>query len=252
MRSRRRRPRNLLAGGRERERRALRANAPPTLSALSPALARLPHPITGGWPSASESEHANGDARGGGRLPAANAGGQKTIANGKRERRAEVYVPHAVNRRQDAVRRETVVARCEEDGPAAGLRPLAHRAGTSADGARAGEPAVAVSLRPGPRQEPRQLRQEWHAANTPRIARLAGPRVRPPRVEQQGNAPSPDDQRRLPAEFRCHAGARESRSGKRPRFTHAADALGGRVAPGNTLTCSCHPASFPPRALPCP
>ena len=33
-----------------------------------------PHPVSAGWPSASESEDANGDARGGGRLPRTLAG----------------------------------------------------------------------------------------------------------------------------------------------------------------------------------
>jgi hypothetical protein len=45
----------------------------------------LPHPVTDGWPPASESDYANGDATWR-RTDAANAGGQETTANGKRER----------------------------------------------------------------------------------------------------------------------------------------------------------------------
>ena len=58
-----------------------------------------PHPVTGGWPSASESEDANGDATGGGRLPRqADAGpaqgrGRKASASGNFPQALQGQVP---------------------------------------------------------------------------------------------------------------------------------------------------------------
>ena len=66
--------------------------------------------------------------------------------------------------------------------PAAGLRGVADAAGPSADGPRAGQPPLAAPLRRGHRRHARQLRPHRVAAEPSRIARLAGHRVRRPRL----------------------------------------------------------------------
>ncbi len=50
-----------------------------------------------------------------------------------------------------------------------------------------------VALRPGDRRQPEQLRRDRQEADPPRAARLAGVRVRRPRLVDQGDAPSDHD-----------------------------------------------------------
>ena len=125
---------------------------------------------------------------------------------------------------------EAAVARREEDGPAAGVRPLADPARPAADGARGRQPALEAPFRSGHRQDPGQLRQGRHAAHAPRAARLAGARVRPAGLEPQGDAPPDDDQRRLPAKFGRDGRPGEARPGQRLVFADAAGAAGCRAA----------------------
>ena len=63
----------------------------------------------------------------------------------------------------------------------------------SADRARDGQPDLAASLRRRHRPHAEQLRQDGRAPVASGAARLAGRRVRRPRLEHQGDAPADDD-----------------------------------------------------------
>ena len=86
----------------------------------------------------------------------------------------------------------------EWTGQAAGAGRLADRPAESADGPRDGQPALAVSFRPGHRADAQRLRQAGRAADASRAARLAGRRVRGRRLADQADAPADRAVERLP------------------------------------------------------
>src|SRR5205823_4385638 len=75
--------------------------------------------------------------------------------------------------------------------------PVASRSAQPTDSAGDDEPFLAALLRPGHRGNRERLRYPGHAADAPRVARLAGDRVYRPAVEHEGDAPVDRDLRDL-------------------------------------------------------
>ena len=86
------------------------------------------------------------------------------------------------------------------------LRPLAGRSAQPAGRPGDDEPPVGRLLRPRPRAHRGGLRLHRRPADAPRIARLAGGGVRPPRLVAQGDAPPDRDERDLSAVVAGDAG----------------------------------------------
>src|SRR5207245_10896376 len=98
------------------------------------------------------------------------------------------------DRRQSPVYRRTSLAPGEADRPPPGAGPLVDSARESPDRARHGQPHLETPFRNGTGQDARQFRQGGNSTDASRVARLAGPRVRPHRLERQSDAPADGDE----------------------------------------------------------
>ena len=103
--------------------------------------------------------------------------------------------------------------RCQIVGPSTRPGRVDRQSFESLDGPGDGQPDLAAPLRPGDRPVGQRFRLQGDAADPSRIARLAGQRVRRPRVVAQGDASPDRDLERLPDVLP----ARPQGPGERPR-----------------------------------
>src|SRR5204863_1042548 len=106
-----------------------------------------------------------------------------------------------LDRRQNAVRRDTALAGREDNGATTGPRALADDTRSSAHGSRRCQSRLEAPFRRRAGGDARQLWQDGSTTKPSRAARLARQRAGPPPVEHEGNA-SPDGHLgRLSTEF---------------------------------------------------
>src|SRR5262245_12497822 len=108
---------------------------------------------------------------------------------------------------------------------------MAHRSLQSAPCAVDGEPDLALSFRTWNRRYDQRFRDDGRTPLSPRVARLAGYRIRAWRMEHEEHAPVDHGQRDLPAVFRIPGGSGKSRRFQSVVMELPAATAGGRSNP---------------------